>query len=57
MDMTTTADIPAVGGQTCSTAEVSVPGASVDDFPMVSFPGPTNLPLQIGVNIRVITLR
>jgi hypothetical protein len=47
LDVTTTVDVPALSGQTCGTAEVSVPGASVGDFPMVSFPGPTNLPLQI----------
>jgi hypothetical protein len=43
----TTFSLPAVAGSTCSTAEISDPGAATTDFPMVSFPGPTNLPLQV----------
>jgi streptogramin lyase len=47
----TTFTLPAVGADTCSTAEVSDPGATTTDFPMVSFPGPSNLPLQVSATV------
>jgi hypothetical protein len=43
----TTFSLPAIGANTCSTAEIADPGAAVTDFPMVSFPGPTNLPIEV----------
>jgi hypothetical protein len=50
----TTFELPAVEANTCSTAEVSDAGAATSDFPMISFPGPTNLPLQLSATaIRV----
>jgi hypothetical protein len=51
LDLTTTVDVPSVDAQTCSTAEVSVPGATVEGFPLVSFPGPVNLPLEISATV------
>ncbi len=46
----TTFDLPAVDANTCSTAEVSDPGAAITDFPMISFPG-TNLPLELSATV------
>jgi hypothetical protein len=43
----TTFELPPVEANTCSTAEVSDAGAATSDFPMISFPGPTNLPLEL----------
>jgi hypothetical protein len=43
----TTFNLPAVTANTCSTAEVPDAGAGVADFPMISFPGPVNLPLGL----------
>jgi hypothetical protein len=47
----TTFDLPAVSGNTCATAEVSDPGAAITDFPVVSFPGPTNLPFALSATV------
>jgi hypothetical protein len=53
----TTLDLPAVAANTCSTAEVSDAGAALGDFPMISFPGPTNLPLELSATVlRVDTV-
>jgi hypothetical protein len=49
--MATSFDLPAVGANTCSTAEVSDTGAATSDFPLVSFPGPTNLPLDVSATV------
>jgi hypothetical protein len=43
----TTFELPEVDANTCGTAEVPDAGAAITDFPMISFPGPTNLPLQL----------
>jgi hypothetical protein len=48
---TTAFDLPAVDANTCSTAEVSDAGAATTDFPMISFPGPTNLPLELSATV------
>jgi hypothetical protein len=48
---TTAFDLPAVEANTCSTAEVSDAGAATTDFPMISFPGPTNLPLELSATV------
>jgi hypothetical protein len=47
----TTFDIPEVTANTCSTAEVADAAAATSDFPMISFPGPTNLPLQLSATV------
>jgi hypothetical protein len=53
----TTFDLPPVEASTCSTAEVSDTGAALSDFPMISFPGPINLPLQLSATVlRVDTV-
>ena len=49
--MNTTFDLPPVEASTCSTAEVSDAGATITDFPMISFPGPTNLPLELSATV------
>jgi hypothetical protein len=50
-DTNTVFDLPAVDANTCSTAEVSDPDAAITDFPMISFPGPTNLPLDLSATV------
>jgi hypothetical protein len=47
----TTFSLPAVNANTCSTAEVPDAGAAITDFPMISFPGPTSLPLQLSATV------
>jgi hypothetical protein len=47
----TTFSLPAVDANSCITAEVSDPDAAITDFPMISFPGPTNLPLELSATV------
>jgi hypothetical protein len=53
----TSFDLPGVSANTCGTADVPDPGAAITDFPMISFPGPTNLPLALSATVlRVDTV-
>jgi hypothetical protein len=47
----TTFDLPEVDPNTCSTAEVPDADAAITDFPMISFPGPTSLPLEVSATV------
>jgi hypothetical protein len=52
--VSTTVDVPTVLANTCATVEIPDSGAAITDFPLVSFPGPTNLPLQLsGTPVKV----